>query len=252
MSSHADLDLTEFVSKLIQDTFNAITISSKEQAEVYYELKRLTALDFDEFREKYIIQSDIDAKLSELFPLEDNSQGLHAINVGLPYLYNFKSKEEMPALETILDHNSSDLQKKSNYLSQQTVTEVNDLVKDLLANQQYSSFQDIMSRGVPRVIIDSGRILAKVSLNYAITEETEANNSASAEKVSAAMKGLSIAKVTAITANSQINDKIRYQNIAAKLAKTRVGVTIPNPANEATIQSSSLWGEIEIKFKAVD
>ena len=241
MSSNADLDLTEFVSKLIQDTFNAITISSKEQAEVYYELKRLTALDFDEFREKYIIQSDVDAKLLELFPLEEDSQGLHAINVGLAYQYNPETKEESPSLYYALGYNSSDSQKKSKRLSLETVTAVNELVKDLLAKQKYSSFQDIMSRGVPRVMIDSGRILAKISLNYSATEETETSSVVSSPKVN-----------STVMSKASIADKIRYQNLVTKLAKTRVGVTIPNPSSETTTENSSLWGEIEIKFKAVD
>ncbi|WP_413699980.1 hypothetical protein ACLKMH_22105 [Psychromonas sp. KJ10-10] len=118
MSSNADLDLTEFVSKLIQDTFNAITITSKDQAEVYYELKRLASLDFDVFREKYIQQSDVDTKLLELFPLEKGSEGLHAINVGLPYLYDNEKKQELPSIQNNLDYVTSDTQKNLSSLLQ--------------------------------------------------------------------------------------------------------------------------------------
>ncbi|WP_413699979.1 hypothetical protein ACLKMH_22100 [Psychromonas sp. KJ10-10] len=130
------------------------------------------------------------------------------------------------------------------------MTEIYALVKDLLAKQQYTSFQDIMSRGIPRVMIDSGRILAKISLNYSVTEDIE-EPSISAAKVSET-NSLSKPNVAENITMTNLKDKYLHSSIATKLAKTRVGVSIPNPTNETTSINSSLWGEIEIKFKAVD
>ena len=254
MTINTGLDLSEFVSKLIQDTFNAITISSKEQAEVYYELKRLTDLDFDSFREKYILQSDVETKLLEMFPLQDASEDLHCINVGLPYQYNIQTKEEFPALQNDLDYISSNDQKKLKLLTEETVNEVYKAVKDLLAQQQYNAFQDIMSRGIPRVMVDSGRILAKISLNYSVTEETEESKASVTEANSEISREDAVYK-TNIASSSKakyLQEQLLRRDLTAKLSRTRVGVTIPNATTETSTTNSSLWGEIEIKFKSVD
>lgn len=254
MSTNSDLDLTEFVSKLIQDTFNAITISSKDQAEVYFELKRMAEFDFEVFREKYIHQSDIDKKLSEIFPQENDLEGLHMISAGLPYQYIPDTKEEFPSLQNSLGYTTSESQKNSKSLTSETVFEIYKLVKDLVATQQYSSFQDIMSRGIPRVIIDSGRILAKISLNYTVTENEDSSKSTSDLNAIVSSRNSNAVKIGAEKAipASNLKEQLLYRNIASKLAKTRVGVTIPDPTNTASSKNNSLWGEIEIKFRAVD
>lgn len=254
MSANSDLDLTEFVSKLIQDTFSAITVSSKEQAEVYFELKRMASLDFEVFREKYIQDSDIDTKLAEMFPLEDDSEGFHAIAVGLSYQYLTDTEEEFPSLQKTLDYTTSKSQKSSKSLTSETVNEVYELVKDLIAKQQYSSFQDIMSRGIPRVVIDSGRILAKISLNYTVAKNEDASKPESNLSPAASLRssGAVKARTEKIISASSLKKQLLYQDIALKLAKTRVAVTIPDPTDTTSSKNNSLWGEIEIKFRAVD
>ena len=98
MASEPQLDLTEFVSKLIHDTFNAITVSSKEQAEAYFELTRLASLDYESFRDKYITGQAVDEELTRLFPSGgDDPARPHLVYAGAPYHYDEGSGREIPA-----------------------------------------------------------------------------------------------------------------------------------------------------------
>ena len=266
MTDSTNLDLTEFVTKLIHDTFNAVTISSKEQAETYFELTKLAALDFDSFKNKHIQAADIDDELARLFPVSapasaDSPDQLHDIIAGRPYQWNAEQHSENPPLMDELDYKVSDDQKGSDYLLEETVTEIRMLVQDKLARQHYQSFKEIVRRGIPRVIIDSGRILAKISLK-SIEQETETpNNTEPTEATEAARERRSNLNATVLNRGPRLNlsdtafvkgNHLLSRNILDKLVKTRVGVTLPDPAATSTQTNSSLWGEIEIKFRTVD
>ena len=249
--SESQLDLSEFVSKLIHDTFNAITVSSKEQAEMYFELSRLAGLDYETFKHKYIRDDDIEAELIRLFPVENNEEHLHGIYVDAPYKYTARSKTEEPDFKNILGIETDDNQHKVKKLLAGTVSAAWETVKDNLAGQHYSAFKEIVKRGIPRVIIDSGRILAKISLNATETE-SESNTGETAPALTGRPpRVVSTASGSTLTAATLKNTLISA-NIAKKIASTRVNVVLPDPKNPSTQTTTNLWGEVEIKFRTID
>jgi hypothetical protein len=242
--SPTQLDLTEFVSKLIHDTFNAIAISSKEQAEIYFELTRLAALDYETFTMTYIKNEAVDDELSRLFPLTGDRAHPHAIHEGAPYSVDTETHDEQPDLKNVLGYETDKKQRESNTLTAKTVTEVRDFVRDLLARQHYTAFKEIVRRGIPRVIIDSGRILAKLSLKA--TETDNGSNGTGGETAVTPH-----AAASSFTAGA-LNKALISRNIATKIARTRIDVSLPDPSSAGTQTTASLWGEVEIKFRTVD
>jgi hypothetical protein len=235
MSTQSHLDLTEFVSKLIHDTFNAITVSSKEQAEAHFELTRMATLDFEAFRDRYITEEAIEDELMRRFPT-DSLEHPSAIYEGAPYTAELETKIQDFAKELNVELT---IPKRSKSLTAKSVQMVHDAVQNALASQHYNSFGEIIKRGIPRVIIDSGRISAKMSFK---TEEIEERSTAGTPST--------IYKKT--LAASTFNRTLFNKRVNEKIAKTRVGVFLPDPLSSTEKTEPSLWGEVEINFKTAD
>ncbi|MFO8047818.1 MAG: hypothetical protein R6U29_02195 [Desulfosudaceae bacterium] len=250
MASEPQLDLTEFVSKLIHDTFNAITVSSKEQAEAYFELTRLASLDYESFRDKYITDEAVDEELTRLFPSggEDPARP-HLVYAGAPYHYDKGSGRETPALYEQLGYTTGRSQRQRKTLAAETVAAARELVQNTMADQHYASFKEIIKRGIPRVIIDSGRILAKLSLKASKTDGND--EAATGDTAGSGSAAVSHVKDHSRTLAGDFNQSLLSRHVARKLASTRVDVLLPDPGGATTQTNASLWGEVEIKFRTV-
>jgi hypothetical protein len=235
--TESQLDLTEFVSKLIHDTFNAIAISSKEQAEIYFEITRLASLDYETFKLKYITDAAVDEELLRYFPVTEETAHPHGIYEDAPYLFDLETGKETPDLSGSFSFETDKSQRKKSRLTARTVENIREYVRDYLASQHYSAFKEIVKRGIPRVIIESGRILAKLSLK---ATEIENDDTETPETSATALS------------KSALNKSLLSRRIVNKISKTRVGVTLPDPGNTTTQTTTSLWGEVEIKFRTVD
>lgn len=246
MSTQSHLDLTEFVSKLIHDTFNAITVSSKEQAEAHFELTRMATLDFDAFRDRYITDAAIDDELLRLFPSEDEGHPF-AIYEGAPFTAELKS-----AIESLHFHGSIKeaialQQRRKKSLTAESVTLIRKGIQNILGRQHYDSFGEVLKRGIPRVIIDSGRVSAKMAFK---TEEIEGSSATGSTALSAiATPNPAVSKMTAL---SSFDRTLFNKRIQEKISKTRVGIVLPDPHSSTGKTESTLWGEVEINFKTVD
>lgn len=247
MSTQSHLDLTEFVSKLIHDTFNAITVSSKEQAEAHFELTRMASLDFEAFRDRYITDAAIDDELMRLFPSEDDERPF-AIYEGAPFTPVLKSAIEgleidLKTKEAILSE-----QKRKKTVSAKTVTLIREAIQNRLARQHYDSFGEVIKRGIPRVIIDSGRVSAKMAFK---TEEIEKSTVAKSTATNTAIASPTLA-TSKMASLSTFDRTLFNKSIQDKIAKTRVGIFLPDPQSSTGKTESTLWGEVEINFKTVD
>ena len=92
-----DLGLTEFVSKLIDDTFSAVTQTARDQAQRDSEITAAAEMDFEDFKERYISGEDVENELIELFP-SNNQDQQHAIYTGGEYTPQNDEDETPPIL----------------------------------------------------------------------------------------------------------------------------------------------------------
>ena len=164
----------EFVSQLIADTFSAVVASQVQQELQLATLLEAAILEPEAFAEMHVEGETVEERLALLFPT-DQSNRPHAIFVGAKYEPGKEKLESPPFLRLLgLELGRSDMRISrdgSSYLNESGVGKVRQAVRLQLAEMHLSAFRQIASRGVPRVLIDSGHVKAKVTFQIIQDEE---------------------------------------------------------------------------------
>jgi hypothetical protein len=156
------LGLTEFVAKLIEETFNAIALSAQEQAERDAKFTAAVKLTLDEFIDKHVSDVEIDLKLEEIFPSSTGNTG-HAIYAGAPYSEGDETQKENPPIFAELGLKLSDGDYRGGKLTDQGVVTIRAAAKIAAGQSLYEAFRTMVGRGIPRVVVDKGRILTRLT-----------------------------------------------------------------------------------------
>ncbi len=160
-----ELGFSEFVSKLISDTFEAVISSSISQEEDWSQLDELLALDIDVFTSMVVDNEMIENELIRLFP---NEEGGTAIVKDTNYTKANPEKQvtENPPIETLTGYKPA-----GSKLTENDILEITLSVKKQLGEKQYEVLSKVFSKGATKVIVDAGKINAK--LNFSILQESE-------------------------------------------------------------------------------
>lgn len=244
----------EFIARLMSEVFDSVITSQIDQEERYTQLYTLVALDEQAYARQYIDPADVAAEISALFPpREQDKDNASAIYEGSPYLPERKDQTESPPVLAILNiqFTEEDLVKegKNFFLAPPAVAAVHNRVQLQMATKQLEIARQIISRGLPRVVVDSGRINGK--LTFHLTESTQSQPSESAAHIAAAEK-----------MGERTMERIYGTTDSAKsvfaLPKARI---LPNvkllvkQADDTSPQSSqvnaNVYGEVEITFKTI-
>ncbi|MEA3404948.1 MAG: hypothetical protein U9R28_04310 [Pseudomonadota bacterium] len=263
MSSSAlnELGFAEFVAKLISDTFSAILSSQAEQKDKLAELDRLMALSETEFvdlcltDESLLLQ--IDEQLQALFPA-DNEMG-HLIVVGADYQPETARKPEKPAIYELtgiqLSKDNQEFERSK--LTQAGVDRIYQTLIHPIAMQQRDSLAAIMADGIPKLVVDSGKINAKLTFQTAILEEEDMANGEAAHSEST-VDSSSLERGVVSTAShlsiSALQPSNRFVGVidTKKLLNTRLSVVpASNKAPQDAQTSANIYSEVEIHFKTI-
>ncbi len=160
-----ELGFSEFVSKLISDTFEAVIATSISQEEDWSQLDELLAQDIDTFTSLVVDGVMIENELMRLFPDEE---GGTAIVKDAKYTKANQEKQitESPPIETLTGHKPT-----GNKLTENDVLQIKLSLKKQLGEKQYEVLSKVFSKGATKVIVDAGKINAK--LNFSILQESE-------------------------------------------------------------------------------
>ncbi|ANT64650.1 MULTISPECIES: hypothetical protein [Prosthecochloris] len=240
-----DLGLAEFVAGLISETFEAVSASLEEQVRREAEMKSAAVLPPSEFLERYIKpdERDVVAKdvCKELFG--------ELLEEGSPYQPEKGSQQETPALREVLGlelQERTGVRKKPGgggwVLTEAGAMEIREAILERFAASQQDTLLQVLNKGMPRIVVDSGRILSKVS--FSLLEEQEAGSPAAS---------------TAATAPSAPSLLSKRTAVLNRLGKARTNLVMPSvqfrvrQADEEAPQSSKtdLYGEVEIHFRTV-
>lgn len=295
-----ELGFAEFVAKLISDTFNAILSSQADQKNKINELRALLAMDKEEFIDACMqdeaLLDQLDTELQFLFTT-DNEVG-HSVIAGSVYTPHKGSVAESPAYSAVLGITLIDkedfYQKKVQppkgarqqalpkdaskyYLSDKGVDKIKRAIMARIAHQQRASINSMMADGIPRLVVDSGKINAKLTFATELfdhnddEEEVEeykrptpipppgaSQSSASSTgpvRRDAIEKNLAARRVRlGAAAQFSLNTNSRFLGAVdtQRLAYSRLKITpASNKVPQDVSSKTNIYSEVEIHFKTI-
>lgn len=169
-----DMGFAEFTAQLIAETFDAIIASNTAQDERSEEILALVGLSLDEFAVRTVTDAEVEGSLRLLFPQEDGERR-HAVFVGAPYRRGTAQAPEDPPFESLLGVRleSGDVS-RDKALTKLGVAKVVSAARSRLAATRQLALQRLVAQGVPRIVIDSGRIRAKLTFQVELLDEERA------------------------------------------------------------------------------
>lgn len=249
ITTPVELGFTEFVSKLISDTFEAIITSSARQEEDWMQLYDMLNLGLAEYAKKVITNDVLLEEVKRLFPDDHDGTTIHSGNDysrGDPS----KGKPETPPVFAITGY-----QPTGAVLQKTEVEGIFEAVRQILAARQYEVLKSLFARGTTKVVVDSGKINAKLTFN--ITQVDEADASPQGAHYS---KGGTSAKSSFPEAPVNVKQIILKKGPASFLGITRptelqnVHFFVKPPSDkdpQTSKVSANVYSEVEIQFKTI-
>lgn len=233
-----EVGFAEFAAKLISEVFSAIVTSQFEQEKQQAELTATAALTLEEYAERAITNEQLDTELSQLFLGEKPDQP-SSIFVGAPYQPKDKDVEEQPPIFAVLgvelQKGDYSVKKGKAKLTTSGVVKIRTALRSQLAQQQHGAINEIVRRGLPRVIADAGRVNAKLS--YEVTEVEETTIAKRPQQIAASLKPIGQSMLM------PASDMLSKLRLTVRLADERA------PQNQQL--QVNVFGEVEISFKTI-
>ena len=235
----SELGFAEFVAKLLSEVFDGVVIAQADQERRHAELSVGVRLEPAEFADSFIGQEEADAELARLFP-PDKPDWPHMVVEGAYYQPKGARVDEFPNFAEALgvQLTPQDYQKRQRgpaTLKASAVEKLRHAARLILARRHLPALRETMARGIPRVVVDSGRVVAKLTFEVVTVEHAE--EAEKAARLAAPIRPL------------------------ARLSALSIGQFLPNvrllvrQADERTPQTSQLevdvFGEVEVTFKTV-
>ncbi len=242
ITSPVQLGFSEFVSKLVSDTFDAVISSSINQEKSWAQIHQLLGMDMVDFAEETISDDMVDVELAELFP--DNEGGT-TVFVGAPYQRKRESTkaktQETPPINDLLGYLP-----KTSKLSQKDMDEIRRIIKLRLAEFQFELLNRVASKGATRVIVDAGKINAKI--NFEILQVEEGEDSSEGNDKS----GTSTKNAASNIFSANRFSSISRLSLPSELQTVRFVVKPPSDSDPQTHQvKANVYGEVELTFKTI-
>lgn len=269
MSSSAlnELGFADFVAKLISDTFTAVLTSQSEQRQKLEELTQLANLKPDELITLFSNDSDIlqqvEQQLREWFPA--NNEIGHEVHEGAKYQVPTVTKPEEPNYSERLQ---LELRKGEDYkagkLTKVGVQSINRQMLLLLALEQQAAIKGLVAEGIPKLVVDGGKVNAKLTFSSSliesdesVDEEGDANSSAAVPTSATNLEPTEIAgglQASNVTSSRFASLSKRFTGVidTRKLVKTRLNITpASNKAPQDAQTTANIYSEVEIHFKTI-
>ncbi len=234
-----ELGLAEFVSTLIRETFDAILTAQEEQSEKIALISDIAGRSPEEVAAGFISPDEIEAGLQRLFPAPD--EPFCTLYEGAPYR---PEPNEHPPVFVACGYG---MQKNADYaggvITEKGYQAVVRQVSLLLASEKLQQIRNMVRNGVPKIQVDRGKILARVS--FSVRETTEAGD----DPVTA---GSAIPSAKLPSTFLQKIDVLGGKPLKSlKLPAARMMVKQATESGAASSNSTNIYGEVEIHFRSV-
>ena len=162
-----NVGFAQFTAALITQTLDAVIAAQLQQEEKVRKLQKAAGLAPTQFAEEAISLEDVENELARLFP---TSQYPGGIVPGAPYSPESKDLPENPPIFS----NAGYKMKDGDWAKQEGKTVITETgyknvlahVRLTLAVEQHTSILEMMRHGIPRVVVDHGRINAKLFFQF--------------------------------------------------------------------------------------
>jgi hypothetical protein len=161
----AEIGFAEFTALLLTETLDAVISAQLSQEERIQEMATAVSLDPAAYAGSYISAEQLRVEIVRLFP---GVGGKSSVDQGEPYLPAEGSQTEVPPLLDVCGYSirKDDLQKGEQGMlmfSARGAVRIADCIAIPLAVRQQSALKNMTARGVPRVLVDHGRVSAKLT-----------------------------------------------------------------------------------------
>lgn len=196
-----EMGFAEFASTLISETLNAVVTSILTQEKQATQLAQQAMLTPEEYASENLTDDLVRAEVLRLFPPAANATA-SMIDAGQTYS-NVKGAEESPAIFKKIGYRMvrGDVTIEGKALITATgYAHIFAATRIALAQQHLAILKTVVARGIPRVYVDNGHILSKLTLSFQADTSTATTTSAST--TGARIAGIGIRRITAQPVNA--------------------------------------------------
>ena len=247
------LGFAEFAAQLVSEVFEAVALAQMEQQARAAEIAATASLAPAEFAERFVTAAQVDAELAQLFPTAVEKQ-IHAIFAGAPYTPAEKTIEESPPVLALLGIQLE----RSDYtvrrgevtppviLNGNGVQRIREAMRLRLASDRLLALRELVAQGIPRVLVDAGRVNAK--LTFQVTQVTETDDAPQPGRNP--LLNPKLRPLGSLT--SGMTGQFGRTVIPPELRNVRLAVNqVSDRAPQTTTAETDIYGEVEITFKTV-
>jgi hypothetical protein len=212
LAKATEMGFAEFASTLISQTLNAVVTSALMQEKQVAQLQQQTLLTPQEYAAENLTDDLVRAEIIRLFPASNGASDKSSVDAGEPYL-NKKETAETPAVYNKTNYRltKADLTLSAGKaaINSSGYEHIFAATKLILANQHLNVLKTVVSKGVPRVYVDSGHISSKLTLRFE-ADTTTANPASTGSRIA----GMGLSKIYAQPINP---NKPEYLSLKADI-----------------------------------
>lgn len=162
----------EFTSKLINDTFDALVASMIRQEKSYIDLVEKVAMTIDEFAEHAVPTSAVHSWLVQNCPANEGSGTCVTKNGTLTEV----AHNNLENISNVPSENSTSIPDKGTQLSEDQVNSIRKYVSYHLAEPRMQALEELVTKGVVRVVVDDGTIKTDLDFHTKASEHSKSTS----------------------------------------------------------------------------
>jgi hypothetical protein len=172
-----EVGFAEFTAQLISETFQAVVRSMVQQEKEIREMERLTALGIEDFARLSITEDILRDEIIRIFPSKEGEDTESSIEPGSIYVPQANGQAEDPPIflltgyQVTKDDVKKDRETDKLRINEDGYSRIKEKIRLMLAANYKDTFLTMLQKGMPRVLVDHGRINTKLS--FYLTEGKE-------------------------------------------------------------------------------
>lgn len=159
-----DLGFAEFAAQVVAELHEGLLVAQNEQESRRSKLAELSSLPLEEFARRFITNEQLEAELVRLFPARGGKA--HRIRAGASYVAKTAKHAESPPIQSKLGIQliPQDLRVRGGrtQLSPKGVKGIREALRMRLAEPRLKTLRQAATQGIPRLVLDSGRVNVKL------------------------------------------------------------------------------------------
>jgi hypothetical protein len=164
-----NIDFAQFTASLLSQTLDAIISAQLEQEEKVRRLQESAGLSPSLFAAEMITAEDGESEITRLFPAGQYPQGLLP---GAPYIPAGKDRAEDPPVRDRTGYVMTGGDWKSGRITELGHNNILSSVRILLAAARLTGINGMIRRGIPRIMVDHGRINTKLTFQLSSSSDS--------------------------------------------------------------------------------